>query len=209
MVGSVGMARSVSRPNSLVIQESLNLLSALGGNKAGATTKLLIEMKSIQDHNEIVIVNAREAVVKANQREDAVFKREEDLARDLVRAEELYKLQLLETSNAEKELQRKVDNTAIQISEENGRIGLREDQLRDDRGKHEENMRADRTELTDRESVLTEGKENLEVRESAMEDRGAEIERDRVTLGNRAVSLDKFKSELDDRDARMRTAMGN
>ena len=52
MVGSVGMVRGVSRPGSLVIQEALNLLSALGSDGKGTTKKLLMEMKGVQDHNQ-------------------------------------------------------------------------------------------------------------------------------------------------------------
>ncbi len=209
MVGSVGMARGVSRPNSSVIQEALNLLSALGGDKAGATTKLLIEMKSVQDHNEDVAATAREVIIKANERETTVFEREKELERELIGTEELYRLRLLEITNGEAELQHKVDQAAITISEENGKIQEREDKLRNVREHYEETIHVDKMELTKRENVLKEDREDLKTFESSLQSCEEEIERDRVTLGSRAASLDQFKLELDARDARMRAAMEN
>ncbi len=209
MVGSVGMARSVSRPNSLVIQEALNLLSALGGNKAGATTKLLEEMKGIQIHNENVILDAKAELVRVNQRDVEVGEREEELARELIGTEELYRLRLLETTDGEAKLQHKVDQAVITISEETARTRAREDQLRDDQGKHEENMRTDRTELVNREQALIGDKETLKELEASIKDREDSIKSDRATLDDLHGILDKRKIDLDERDARMRAAMGN
>ncbi len=207
MVGSVGMARSVPRPNSLVIQEALNLLAALGGDKKGATKELLTEMKSIQDHNESVLADAKKEVVKANEREALVLEEEAELSRSLIAANELHRLRLLDITNGEMELQRNVDNAAVQISKENGEISLREDQLRLDMGKHDEIIGRDRVELAKGQNLLNADREDLNHRESAIKGSEDSIKSDRATLDSRSQILDKFKLDLDNRDTRLRAAM--
>ncbi len=207
MVGSVGMTRGVSRPNSLIIQEALNLLSALGGDKEGATKQLLVEMKSVQDHNEIVIVEAKAELERVNQREVEVIEQEENLARELIRTEELYRLRLLDTINGEVELQRKADQAAVKISEANNNLSEREDQLREDKEKYQEIIRVDRIELAGREQALIGDKEALKVLVASTEGREEEIKNDRVSLDHLRALLDRLKLELDNRDARVLAAM--
>ncbi len=207
MVGSVGMVRGISRPSSLVIQEALNLLSALGSNGKGTTKKLLTEMKGVQDHNGAVLADAKEAVENANKREVEVVEKEEELARNLIEAGELYNSRLLDVTNGEEELQRRIEETNAQISEENEAISTREDELRRDREEHQESLRTGREEFTERERVLKEDREDLKQLESSIGGREEEVKSDRTTLDDLRDSLDKRRVKLDERDARMLVAM--
>ncbi len=206
MVGSVGMVRGLSRPNSLVIQEALNLLSALGSSE-GTTTKLLTEMKSVQDHNETVLANAKEETANANVRASLVVDKESELARNLIEAAELYNSRLLDITNGEKELQRKVDEVNIWISEEDGKVSEREDKLRNDRGEHQESVRISTEEFVERERILSEDRDELKALGTSVEGRQEEINSDKITLDDLRDSLGELKARLDQRDARMRAAM--
>ncbi len=206
MVGSVGMVRGLSRPNSLVIQEALNLLSALGSSE-GTTTKLLMEMKGVQDHNETVLANAKEETANANVRATLVVEKEAELARNLIEAAELYSSRLLDITNGEKELQRKVDEVNIWISEEDGKVSERENTLRSDREEHQESVRMKIEELGERERILKEDRDDLKELESSVEGREVEVKSDGITLDDLRVSLEERKVRLDKRDARLRVAM--
>ncbi|KKK94738.1 hypothetical protein LCGC14_2679850 [marine sediment metagenome] len=207
MVGSVGMVRGLSRPNSLVIQEALNLLSALGSDSKGTTKKLLTEMKGVQDHNEGVLADAKVVVVEADKREAEVVEKEAELARNLIEAGELYNSRLLDITNGEGELQRRVEETNAQISEENEAISTREDELRSDREEHQESLRISKEELVERERVLKEDRKDLKELESSIGGREEEIKSDRITLDGLRDSLDKRKVKLDERDARVLAAI--
>ena len=206
MVGSVGMGRSVLRPNSAVIQEALNLLSALGSSE-GNTTKLLIEMKIVQDHNETVLANAKEEIVKANERVAEVVEKEAELARNLIEAGELYNSRLLDITNGETELQRKVDEVNVWISEEDEKVSEREDKLRRDREEHQESTRISTEEFVERERILSEDRDELKALGTSVEGRQEEINSDKITLDDLRDSLGELKARLDQRDARMRAAM--
>ena len=206
MVGSVGMARSISRPGSLVIQEALNLLSALGSSE-GTSKKLLTEMKAVQGHNEVVLANAKEEIAKANIRETEVVERETELARNLIEAEELYNNRLLSITNGEEELQRKVDEINVWISDENGRISEREGKLHRDRGEHQESLRISGEELTERERILKEDRDALKEFDSSIKGREEEVKSDEITLNDLRDSLGELKIGLDERDARVLAAM--
>ena len=208
MVGSVGMVRSTSRPSSLVIQEALNLLSALGGGTP-AVKKLLEEMKSVQTHNEEVLQSAKDAVVIANERERQIAKEEADLVGNIREAEALYNARLLEIINSEEKLQRREEEANIRIVEEDEHMSIREGELRRDQEEHSESLHTGRAEFIERERVLKEDRKDLKELESSIEGREEEIKSDRIVLGDLRDSLDKRKSELDERDARVRTAMEN
>ena len=200
------MVRGVSRPNSLVIQEALNLLSALGSSK-GTTKKLLTEMKDVQDHNETVLANAKEVVENANKRETEVVEKEAELARNLIEAEELYDSRLLDITNGEEELQRRVDETAVRIVEEDERIKEREDEFHREQEEHLSAHTDKLLALTDRESVLKEDRDALEELKSSIEGREEKIKGDRQVLNDFQTELDGRKIKLDKRDARVRVAM--
>jgi len=201
------MARGLSRPNSLIIQEALNLLSALGSNSKGTTKKLLTEMKIVQDHNEVVLADAREAVENANKREAEVVDKEVELARDLKEAEELYTGRLSNIVSGEQELQRKVEEDSIQISKENEAINARNDELHREQEKHRKFILLAQTEFAEKERIFKEDREALKELESSFEGREDEITSDRMVLDDLRSSLDERKMELDKRDARVRAAM--
>lgn len=207
MVGSVGMVRGVSRPNSLVIQEALNLLSALGGDRKGTTEKLLEEMKSVQYHNEAVLENAKEAVVKANTREAEVVEKEAELERNLGEAAELYSSRLSDITNSEAELQRRMGEAGVRIGKEDERLRKREGKLRQHQNEHRESIRAGKVEFEEWERVLEEDRQGLKELESSFEGREEEIKSDRAVLDDLQSSLDEIQLKLDARDARVLAAM--
>ncbi len=206
MVGSVGMARGISRPGSLVIQEALNLLSALGSSE-GTSKKLLTEMKAVQGHNEVVLANAKEEIAKANIRETEVVERETELARNLIEAEELYNNRLLSITNGEEKLQRKVDEINVWISEEDRGISEREGKLHRDREEHQKSLRISDEELVERERILKEDRDALKEFESSIEGREVEVKSDEIALDDLRNSLGELKVGLDKRDARVLAAM--
>ena len=214
MVGSVGMVRGISRPNSLVIQEALNLLSALGGDSEGTTKTLLTEMKNVQDHNGVVLAdawvqqtNAKELIVKANKREAEVVEEEAELVRNLKEAEELYAGRLSDIVNSEEELRRRIEEVNAQVSVENNNIKEREEEFHREQEGHLESLRISEEGLAGREKVLKEDREALRQLESSIEGREEDIKSDRETLDDLQVSLDDRKVELDKRDARVLAAM--
>ncbi len=207
MVGSVGMVRGISRPGSLVIQEALNLLSALGSDSKGTTKKLLTEMKGVQDHNEVVLADAKVVIVEADRREAQVVEEEAELARNLVEAEKLYAGRLSEIINSERELQRRAEEVDAQVIVENGAISTREDKLRSDQEDHQESLRTSKEALAKRESILENDNKVLEELISSLESRKEKIDSDRMVLDDLQDSLDELKTELDTRDARVRAAM--
>jgi chromosome segregation ATPase len=207
MVGSVGMVRGLSRPGSLVIQEALNLLSALGGDSEGTTTKLLMEMRGVQDNNLIVLANAKTAVVEANKREAEVVEEEAELVRNLREAEELYAGRLSDIVNSEEGLQRRVEEVDARVSEENNSIREREGELDRKLGEYRESLRTSKEELVRRENILKEDRDALKELESSLKNREEDIKSVEITLDDLQVSLDERKLELDKRDARVLAAM--
>ena len=207
MVGSVGMVRGLSRPGSLVIQEALNLLSALGSNSEGTTKKLLTEMKDVQDHNEVVLADAKVAVVEANKREAEVVEEEAELARNLIEAEQLYAGRLSDIVSNEEKLQRKIEEVDARVSAENESIRERGDGLDRKQEEYQEFLRTSKEALVERERILKEDREALKELESFLKGREEDINSDEVTLDDLRDSLDKHKIELDKRDARVRDAM--
>jgi len=207
MVGSVGMVRGISRPGSLVIQEALNLLSALGSDSGGTTKKLLTEMKGVQDHNEVVLADAKAAVIEANKREAEVVEEEAELVRNLKEAEELYAGRLSDIVNSEEELRRRIEEVNAQVSVENNNIKEREEEFHREQEGHLESLRISEEGLAGRERVLKEDREALRQLESSIEGREEDIKSDRETLDDLQVSLDDRKVELDKRDARVLAAM--
>ena len=207
MVGSVGMVRGTSRPGSLVIQEALNLLSALGGDSKGTTTKLLTEMKGVQDHNEVVLADAKAAVIEANKREAEVVEEEAELARNLKEAEELYAGRLADIVNGETELQNSIEISNARVSEENESISTRDEEFHRRREGHLESLRTSKEALVERERILKEDRDALRVHESSLKIREDTIKLDEMKLDDYGDSLDKRKLGLDERDARVLAAM--
>ena len=206
MVGSVGMVRGISRPNSLVIQEALNLLSALGSSK-GTTKKQLTEMKDVQDHNETVLASAKGELEKSNKRGAEVVEKEAELARNLIEAGELYNSRLLDITNGEADLQRKVDEINIWISEEDEKISAREGEFHRMQEEHQESLRVSEGEFSERKRILEEDREDLKRLESSIGGREEEVKSDKTTLDDLRDSLDKRKIKLDERDARVLAAI--
>ncbi len=209
MVGSVGMVRGISRPGSLVIQEALNLLSALGSDSKGTTKRLLTEMKSVQDHNEVVLADAKVVIVEADRREAQVVEEEAELARNLEEAEKLYAGRLSSIISDEEELQRNVEEANTHISEGNEAISTREDKFHREQEDHLESLRASKEELERRERIIKEDKDALRVHESSLEIREDTIKSDEIKLDTIGDSLDERELKLDERDARVRAAMGD
>ncbi len=207
MVGSVGMVRGIARPNSLMIQEALNLLSAFGSDKKGTTRKLLTEMKEVQDHNEAVLAAANEAVEKANKREAEVVEKEAELARNVKEAEELYASRLLAIVSDEEGFQLKIYESEVRIIEEDEHLSIREEKLRRVQEEHRESIRIGKEEFVERERVLKEDRKDLKDLESSIELREEDIKSDRVALEDLRNSLDELKVDLDKRDSRVRAAM--
>ncbi len=207
MVGSVGMVRGLSRPGSLVIQEALNLLSALGSDSEGTTTKLLMEMKTVQDHNGIVLADAKVVVIEANKREDEIAEEEAELVQNLKEAEELYAGRLSDIVSSEEELQRRIEEVNTQVSAENNSLREREEEFYREQEEHLESLRASKEELERREEILKKDREVLEgniellgQHQSSLEDSRKKIDSDRIVLNER-------KLKLDNRDARVLAAM--
>ena len=207
MVGSIGMVRSISRPNSLVIQEALNLLSALGSDGKGTTKKLLVEMKDVQDNNVSVLADVKEEVAKADKRGAEIVEKEVELARNLREAEALYNGRLLEIINSEEKLQHREEEADARISEQDESISEREGELHRGQEEHQESLRKSSEYFSERERVLGEDREALKELESSCEGRVQEIENDKIALDDLRGSLDKYKVKLDKRDARVRAAM--
>lgn len=207
MVGSVGMVRGLSRPGSLVIQEALNLLSALGSDSEGTTKKLLMEMRGVQDHNEVVLADAKAAVVEADKREAEVVEEEVELVRNLKEAEELYAGRLSDITNSEEELQCRVEEANTQISENNKAISTSEDEFHREQEGHLESLRVSKEALVEGERILKEDRDALKELESSIEGREEDIKSDRATLDDLRSSLDELKVSLDKRDARVLAAM--
>lgn len=207
MVGSVGMVRGISHPGSLVIQEALNLLSALGSGSEGTTKKLLTEMKSVQDHNEVVLADAKAVVVEADRRETEVVEKEVKLAQDLREAEGLYAGRLSDIIRGAGELQQREEEVNTQISRENEAISAREDKFNREKEEHIVAHSKGLEFLVERERILKEDRDALKEFETSLKGREEEIKSDEIALDDLRDSLDERKIKLDKRDARMRAAM--
>ncbi len=207
MVGSVGMVRGLSRPNSLVIQEALNLLSALGGDGKGVTKKLLTEMKEIQDSNATALEFLKEEITNSNKRTAEVTEREAELARNVLEAEELYSNRLSVIENGEEDLQRKTDEINVWISGEDERISELEDTLRRDREEYQETLDESNKVIVQRSGVLKEERKNLKELEASIKDREENVKSDETGLDKVRNSLDERLTKLDMRDQRIRDAM--
>lgn len=206
MMGFVGRVKGIPRPGPVTIQETFNLLSALGGGTK-ATHKILKEMKDVQAHNEEVLESAKVAIVEANKRESEVAEKGVELARNIREAEVLYAQRLKTITNAEEELQRKEEAVDTQAHVTSEGISEREDELNRKKVAHQESLRSGRLEFEEREGVLKESREALEHLESSIENREQKIGDDRQVLDASQRELDKRKLELDTRDARMLAAM--
>ncbi len=207
MVGSVGMVRGLSRPNSLVIQEALNLLSALGGDSKGTTKKLLTEMKEIQDHNETSLASAKEEIANSNKRAAEVIEKEAELSRNVLEAEELYSNRLLDITNGEENLQHKVDEVNVWISGEDGRISELEEKLLHDREDHQQALRESNEVLTQKSGALKKERDYLKELAASIKSREENVKSDETGLDNIRNSLDERLTKLDMRDQRIRDAM--
>ena len=207
MVGSVGMVRGLSRPNSLVIQEALNLLSALGGDGKGVTKKLLTEMKEIQDSNATALEFLKEEITNSNKRTAEVTEREAELARNVLEAEELYSNRLSVIENGEEDLQRKTDEINVWISGEDERISELEDTLRRDREEYQETLDESNKVIVQRSGVLKEERKNLKELEASIKDREENVKSDETGLDDLRDSLNERSTKFDLRDARVRDAM--
>ena len=206
MMGSVGRVKGIPRPGPVTIQETFNLLSALGGGTK-TTHKILKEMKDVQAHNEEVLESAKVAIVEANNRETEVAEKEAGLARNLKEAEVLYAGRLKHITDVEEVLQRRGEAVDTQASENSENISTREDELHRKQGEHQESLRAGRLEFVEREQVLKESREALGQLELSIERREQQIESDRTALNDLQDSLDERKLVLDKRDDRVRAAL--
>lgn len=207
MVGSIGMVRGLSRPNSLVIQEALNLLSALGGDGKGVTKKLLMEMKEIQDNNATALEFVKEEITNSNKRTAEVTEREAKLSRDVLEAEELYSTRLSVIENGEEDLQRKTEEINIWISGEDGRISELEDKLRRDREEYQETLDESNRVIAQRSGKLKEERKNLKELEVSIKDREGNVKSDEKALNDIRNSLEERSTKLDLRDTRVLDAM--
>lgn len=206
MVGSVGRVKGIPRPGVVTLQETFNLLSALGSGDE-RVKKILDEMIAVQDHNEGVLEAAKDAVVKADKREEEVVKQEAELARNLREAEELYARRLQTITNTEEELQRRGMEIETEANETSRGISGREDELRQKQEAHKESLRAGRLEFDGRERMLRDNREALRQLGSSIEDREQKINSDRIVLDDFQSELDERKAKLDERDARVHAAM--
>ncbi len=207
MVGSIGMVRGLSRPNSLVIQEALNLLSALGGDGKGVTKKLLTEMKDVQDKNATALEFLKDEITNSNKRTAEVTEREAKLSRDVLEAEELYSTRLSVIEDGEENLQRKTDEINVWISEEDGRISDLEDKLSRDREEYQETLDESNKVIVQRSGVLKEERKNLKELEASIKSREESVKSEEIVLNDLRDSLNERSTKLDLRDARVRDAM--
>ena len=70
MIKQLGAVRALPKPNSKVMDQALNLLSVMGGEKSAL--KLLKELRSVQEYNEKVLDEAKSAISEANRLQELV-----------------------------------------------------------------------------------------------------------------------------------------
>jgi hypothetical protein len=182
MIKQLGGTRGVPKPSAAVAGEALNLLTFLGGNnKAGA--KLLADMKYVQSHNEKLLNEANAAVNEANKLQKGVDQSRATLEKDTEKARLVFDTRSHELDNRSSAIDHKKNVDDAYLKSQNASLGERKasvDQV--DKG------------LVVREKLLEKAHKDVEAREKA------------VSLAESRAS--RIRKDLEQRDARLRQAMG-
>lgn len=204
MLNPIG-APTRARPSSAVMQEALNLLSALGSNKD--TKDLLEQMLQAQMKNGELIEKAEEIIDQAAQRDVEVTEREATLHRN--------------TIQASGELERKRQG----LADREGNLEGKKDQFASDMRIRMDELEARRETLDRRrdEGDVELGEERVRVetleadvirREGGLADERLLLDTHKGVLDQRTSALDDLEAELgqlserlDQRDNRLLAAM--
>ena len=207
MVGSVGQLRSIPRPGPSAIREVFDLLTAVkGGTK---TVKSLLEkMLKVQEENAEVLAQAQKAVAERDKLEAEIAAKRENLQREYEVAEADLAARIKELDNREESLNNR--DTEVQALAKVSTEKL-------DKKKNE-----DRKELAEVRKTLADYRERLETKEAEQDKREQMLDALQTTVRNEKEenektlkllqqhrrSLEGYKQRLDERDKRLRIAMG-
>ena len=182
MIKQLGGTRGVPKPNAEVAGEALNLLTFLGGdNKAGA--KMLAEMRDVQSHNQKLLDEANAAVREANRLQKGVDQSQSALEEDTARTRITF-----EKMSAD------FDKRSLALDEKK--------KLDDDY------FLSQTRELKERTARVDTVENGFKVRDKALEKHHKDLEaRERQVVEAQNIAS-RVRRELEERDARLRQAMG-
>lgn len=206
MVGTLQALRSVSRPSGTVIQEALNLLSAMGGGSKAVKTSLM-EMKAVQLNNEAVLLEAKDTITEADHRDEASTKRETGLQIRIKKAEVTLVARYEAVAKKEEDLTHQaVELTELARSRSEELDGLVKE-IENRRMENETGLAIIRTELLAREEKVIELGKLAKQTEIEIEDRLRILVGSEEEIRERRVVVEALKTKLDQRDERLRAAM--
>ena len=182
MIKQLGGTRGVPKPHAEVAGEALNLLTFLGGdNKAGS--KLLAEMRDVQTHNQKLLDEARAAISEANKLQKDVDSAQAALEKDTAKVRMVF------------------DVTSAAMDKRSAAL--------DDKKKVDDNYFLSQTKsLADRTASVAKVEAGFRAREKALEKLHKDVEAREKQVVEAQNMATRTRRELEERDARIRLAMG-
>ncbi len=182
MIKQLGGARGVLKPKAEVAGEALNLLTFLGGdNKAGA--KMLTEMRDVQSHNQKLLDQANAAISEANKLQKGVDSAQAILEKDTAKARLVF-----ETRSEE------LDKRSLAVDHK--------------KSVDDAYFKSQSDSLKERTASVNKLENSFIAREKILGKAHKEVEAREKQVAQAENMASRTRRELEERDARLRQAMG-